>query len=174
MGIGMMPLIGQLDSSIAGFGSPGPSGVDLICNKAICGSDVMSKHFMSVCLINLIHTSTSPLLWWWYDDDTACTVLTFLQNALNLSEIKLPLASNIIFFGKPYSEKIILQTSIRHSADRSSIFWWLGTCCDNLQDKGSFYCVWSTCPLQLPPMVCLEFHNELFLPSATFPENQDM
>ena len=37
--IGMIPLIRQLNSSVAGLGSPGPSGVDMICNIATCGSD---------------------------------------------------------------------------------------------------------------------------------------
>ena len=41
----MMPPIGQLNNSIAGLGSPCPSGVHLICNKAICISDSVSMHF---------------------------------------------------------------------------------------------------------------------------------
>ena len=57
-----MPLIGQLNISVAGLGSPGPNGDDLICNKAICGSDLVSKHFFSVCFISLMHASTCPLL----------------------------------------------------------------------------------------------------------------
>ena len=47
----------------------------------------------------------------------------FLQNLFNLSEIKLPPASDIIFMGKPYSEKIILNANIRLSSDRSSVFF---------------------------------------------------
>ena len=41
----MIPLFGQLNNIDAGLGGPGPSGVDLICSKAICGSDLVSKHF---------------------------------------------------------------------------------------------------------------------------------
>ena len=49
--------------------------------------------------------------------------LGFLQSHLNLSQTKLPPASDIIFFGKPYSENIILHASIKLSADRSSAFY---------------------------------------------------
>ena len=55
--------------------------------------------------MNFMHTSTCPLLWGWYDDDTACSIFRFWQNLFNLSEIKLPPASDISFLGKPYSEK---------------------------------------------------------------------
>ena len=61
--------------------------------------------FFYSMLNQFIHTSTCPLLWWWYDDDVACSVFIFLQNCLNLSEMKLPPASDITFFGKHYSEK---------------------------------------------------------------------
>ena len=40
-----MLFIGQLNSTVAGLGSPGPSGVDLIFNKFIWGSDLVLKHF---------------------------------------------------------------------------------------------------------------------------------
>ena len=46
----------------------------------------------------------------------------FVQNCLNLSESKLPPASDIIFLGKPYSEKIILHASIKLFVERSSVF----------------------------------------------------
>ena len=59
----MIPLIGQLNNSVAGLGWPNPSGVDLICKKAICGSDVVSKYLLSVDFISLNHASTCPLLW---------------------------------------------------------------------------------------------------------------
>ena len=55
--------------------------------------------------MSFIHNSTCPLLLWWYDDDVACSMFISLQDCLNLSEIKLPPSSNIIFFSKPYSEK---------------------------------------------------------------------
>ena len=50
----------------------------------------------------------------------------FLQILLNLSEIKLPPASDINFFGKPYSEKLILCVGIGLSAGRSSVFLMTG------------------------------------------------
>ena len=55
--------------------------------------------------MNLMHASTCPLFWWWYNDDIACSMFTFFQNYLNLSEVKLLLMSDIVFFGKPYSGK---------------------------------------------------------------------
>ena len=118
----MMPLTGHLNNSVAGLGSPGPNGIDLICNKAMCGPHLVSKHFWSVNL-SLMHASTYPLLWWWYNDENACFMFRLLQNIFNLSEIKLPPESDIIFFGKPYSEKkkkTILHVSIMLSADKSS------------------------------------------------------
>ena len=84
---------------------PGPSGADLICNKGICMLDKVSMHDLIVCFVNMMHVSTCPLLWSWYDGDTVCSMFRFLQNLLNLSEIKLSPASDIIFLGKPYSEK---------------------------------------------------------------------
>ena len=41
----MIPLIVQLNSSVAELGRPGTGSVDLICNKAICGSDLVSRNF---------------------------------------------------------------------------------------------------------------------------------
>ena len=124
--IGMMPLIEWLNNSFAGLCNPGPCRIDLICDKAICISDLISIHFVIVSFINLMHASTCPLLWWWYDNGTACSMFMPWQNLLNSSEIKLPPASGIIFFGKLYSEKIILYARIRLSADRSSIFLMTG------------------------------------------------
>ena len=50
------------------------------------------------------------------DDDVTCSMFIFLQNCLNLFEIKLPPASNIIFFGNP-------DASIKLSADMSYAFF---------------------------------------------------
>ena len=102
--IGIMLCIGWLNSSVAGPGSPGSSGVALICNKDTCISALVLIHFI-VCFMKFIHTSTCPLLWWLYDDYIACSMFIHLQNCLKLPEIKLPPTSDIIFFGKPYSEK---------------------------------------------------------------------
>ena len=43
-----MPHVGELNNSTAGLGSPGPSGVDLSCNKAVCTSDLVPIHFDSM------------------------------------------------------------------------------------------------------------------------------
>ena len=74
-----------------------------------------------------MHASTCQLLSWWYDDENTCCMFRLQQNILNLSEIKLPPNSNIISFGKPYSEKkMILHVSIKLSADTFSIFLMTG------------------------------------------------
>ena len=70
--------------------------------------------------MNLMHASMCPFLLWWYDDNIAFSMLRFLQNHLNLSETKLPPAPGIIFFAKPYYEK--LHARIKLSVDRSSAF----------------------------------------------------
>ena len=75
-------------------------------------------------------------------------MFSLLQNVLNLSKIKLPPESDIIFLGKPYSEKNILHVSISLLSS-----WWQGMCCDNLQYKSSFYCVMWTYLHQLSSMV---------------------
>ena len=92
-----MPMIGWSNNIVAGMGSPGLSRVILICNRAICGSPLESKHFLSVHFTTFIHASTCQLLWWSYDDENACPVLRLLQKVLNLSEVKLPPESDIIF-----------------------------------------------------------------------------
>ena len=57
-----MPLIGQLSNIVAGLGSPGPSGVICICNRAMCRSALESKHFFSVCFAIFIHAPNCLLL----------------------------------------------------------------------------------------------------------------
>ena len=120
--IGIMPLIGRLNSIVAGVGSPCPSGVVHFCNMAMCESLVESKCFFSVGFINFMQASTCPLLWWWYGDKNACSMFRLFQKVLNLSETKLLPESDIIFLGIPYSAKIILHVNIRLSADRSLVF----------------------------------------------------
>ena len=63
--IGIMLLIGQLNSTVVGLGSPCPNGVICICSRAMCGSPLESKHFFWVHFTNCIHAATFPLLWWW-------------------------------------------------------------------------------------------------------------
>ena len=55
-------LIWWLNSTVAGLGSPFPCGVIYICIRAMCGSPLESKHFLSVHCTNFIHASTWPLL----------------------------------------------------------------------------------------------------------------
>ena len=43
---GIMPLIGQLNKIVAGFGRPCPRGVIHICSRAMCGSLLESKHLL--------------------------------------------------------------------------------------------------------------------------------
>ena len=83
---------------------------------------VLFQYIFIVHVMNFIHTFTYPLLWWWYDDNIACFMFIFLQNCLTLPKIKLPPVSDIIFFGKPYSDKIIVHATTKLSADRSSAF----------------------------------------------------
>ena len=103
--IGMIYLVEWLNSSVAGLGSPGPSGVVLICNKVRCILHLVSLQFLIVCFMNLMHASLWPLFWWWYDNDDGHSMSSFMQNFSNLFDIKLQPASDIIFMGKTYSEK---------------------------------------------------------------------
>ena len=137
--IGMIPLIGQLNRSIAGLGSPSPSGVDLICSKAICGSDLISRYLFSVHFISLIHASTCPLLWWWYDENNACSMFRLLQNVLSLCEksdpLNLTLSSLVAQILKKKFYMLILECLLINLPP----FWWQRTCCNSLQYKGNFY-----------------------------------
>ena len=62
--INIMSPIGQLNNIVTSLGSPGLSGVICICNRPMCGSSLVSKHFFSMHFTNIIHVSTCPLLWW--------------------------------------------------------------------------------------------------------------
>ena len=54
----IIPPVGQLNSSVAGLGSPGPSGIILTCNRARCISDLVSQYFFIVCFTSLMHAPT--------------------------------------------------------------------------------------------------------------------
>ena len=43
--------------NVAGLGSPVPTGVNLICNKARVTSSLLSRHFLIECFTNLLHFS---------------------------------------------------------------------------------------------------------------------
>ena len=47
---GTIPLVGQLNSNVAGLGSPGPNDIIQICNRAKCLPDLVTLHFFIVCL----------------------------------------------------------------------------------------------------------------------------
>ena len=115
-----------------------------------------------------------PLLWWWYNDGAVCSMFSFLQNFSNFSDMKLPPVSDIIFLGRPCSEKLILHASIRMSGARSSIFLIQGICDDSLQCRDNFCCARWTYLLQLLPMAIQVFCGALFVPLVLFAEIQDM
>ena len=84
------------------LGSPSPSGVVLIRNKAICIPDSVSMQFLIICLMDLVHASTA----------LHCCGDGMMMILLALSDI--------IFLGKSHSEKekkTILHVSIRLSPD---------------------------------------------------------
>ena len=57
--ISIMPFLGWFNNSVAGLGAPCVSGVDPICNKAICWSLLVWKHFINVVhFMSLMHAST--------------------------------------------------------------------------------------------------------------------
>ena len=62
LNLGSMPFVSLLNRSVAGMGSPGLTSVDLICNKAMYMSVLVSKHLFMVLLTNFIHDSACPLL----------------------------------------------------------------------------------------------------------------
>ena len=122
--MGIMPQIGQLNNIVARPGSP--SRVIPICNRAICGSSLVSKHFLSVHFTNFIHASTCPLVWQGYNEENPCSIFRLLQKVLNLSEMKLSPESDIFFLGSPFSAKINLHIGIRLSVHKPSVFMMKG------------------------------------------------
>ena len=94
---GIRPQMGLLNSIMAGLGRPAPTGVDHICNKAKLVSQLISLLFLILCLTNLMHTSTWPLLWWRYDNVMDYWMTSFLWNFLRVSDVKFILASDAIF-----------------------------------------------------------------------------
>ena len=107
-----------LKSSVEEVGSLQLIVFDLICNKDIYMSALVSYHFD--LLMNVKHASACPLLQWLYNDDTACQMLSFMYNVSNISKMTFVPASEAILLGSPYSEKIILNIFYRWS--RLSLF----------------------------------------------------
>ena len=81
-------LASLLNRSVTGLGSVRDNCVDIICNKDISMSVLVSQHFFIVLFRNIMHSSACTLLLWLYDDDTACQMLSFLWKFSNISEIK--------------------------------------------------------------------------------------
>ena len=84
------------------------------------------KAFLMVHLANFICASTCSLLWWWYDDVIVCWMFIFLQNSLNVLDVKFVLTSETVLFGSPYSAKMSIVVCIRSSADRPFTFFTIG------------------------------------------------
>ena len=156
---GMMPQTCLLNINVAGLSKPWPNGIVCICSRAIFMSLPELEHFLNVHFINLIQASTCPLLWWWYANDTTCSTLIVLQNCWNLSDTKLVPASDIIFWGIPYSV---------------NMSWWQEICCCNLQYTNSFYYWNGIHLLWLLPMAQVVCHDEWSFPLAVSAEIQDM
>ena len=62
LNLGNMVLASLLNRTMARLGNLGFISVDLICNKDICLSVLISWHFFIVIFTNLIHVSACPLL----------------------------------------------------------------------------------------------------------------
>ena len=89
-----------------------------------------------------------------------------MQNSLNVSEIKLPLASDIILLGIPCSEKKLYMLVSSWLLIGLLSFWLLGTCYDSLQYKDNFCYIERTCLQQQFHMVYPEFHGGLTYPKV--------
>ena len=57
-----MPLIGWLNSIVAGLGSPCPSRVIHICNRAMCGSLLELKHLPILYMPLPVHYSGGDMM----------------------------------------------------------------------------------------------------------------
>ena len=112
----------MIDNKVTELGSPGSSGVALLCNKVIWMSVLVSVHFLIVHFMNLMYTSTCAMLWWWYDEYVSCSVVRCLQNCLNIPEKNYCLCLTLFSLANHILKKIILQASIKLSVDRSSAF----------------------------------------------------
>ena len=124
--IGIIPLIGQVNSNVAGLERPCPGGVDFICSRAMCMSLPESKHFFMVHFMNFMQASTHPLLWQWYNDNTACSIFRFLQIIFALFWNKIATSIWHYPLGMPYSENTTLNADIKLSADNPFIFLTIG------------------------------------------------
>ena len=74
---GNNPLSSLLSRSMAGLVSSGLIDVNLICNKDIYRSTVVSYNFFTVLFRNLMFVC--PLVWLLYKDDTECQILNFSE-----------------------------------------------------------------------------------------------
>ena len=81
--------IGLLSKSMSRLGNTVPIGINLIYIKVRLISLLLLKHFLMVYFMTFTHTSTHMLLCWLYDDVMAWSVLSCLQNCLNLFDTNL-------------------------------------------------------------------------------------
>ena len=100
---GIRHLMVLLNSNISGLVISSLMGVYLTCIKARFMSLLAALYFFIVHVMDLKHALTCLFLWYGYDDNIARPVFEFLQNLFNVSEMKLVLVLDIIFFGNPYS-----------------------------------------------------------------------
>ena len=66
--LGNRALIGLLNKSVVGLGSPTPVGIDLICNKARLMSSLFSRHFddahsQILCVLLLVLCCGDGMMW---------------------------------------------------------------------------------------------------------------
>ena len=115
-------LIVLLNRSVAVLGGPVPIDIDLIGNKARIMSSLLSRHFLMVHFMNILHASTSPLHWWWCDEVMACSV----QLPERLSKFVWYEICAFIwyyFLGSPNYANTILTTLTRLTAERLFVFF---------------------------------------------------
>ena len=126
------PLISLLNSIVAGLGSPGLISVDLICKQSHVYIFITIKVFLHSSFYEFyacIHLSiVLAVVWQLY------TMMDFQHcaNSCNFCQTKFIPASDIIFFGHPYSAHTILQLLSSHQLIIPHFAWLLGTCYGNL------------------------------------------
>ena len=119
--------IGLLNSIVAGSRSPIPTGVDHICNKARLLSWLLLVHILIVCLTNLKHASTWPLLWWWYDV-MACCMFSFLQKSLKVSDVMIQIRFLLLIMNASApTKKVKMHTYIAPLETQFHLFLISGT-----------------------------------------------
>ena len=109
---GIIPLIGLLNSSVAGLGSPYSTGIDLICNKPGFTPVLVSKHFFIVYLTNLYMSPLGHCFSAGMKIILLALYSVSCRNNLISLEQKLVFPSDIILLGSQDSANVILQPFI--------------------------------------------------------------